>query len=309
MNKKKKWNIKVTRVQQIQQFERINRRFELLFMPKVKRALHYKTKAVISRLKSGGFTEAINYLTTDVSNPRLAEVIKELYTRVGRRWAQIEYSMLLPETRGQKFTLSEMQQKGFGFNYAWTKFIIDYLERFLLEKITFAVASTTRDALLRTLAVATTMGWSVDQTIDRLTDWPYERFQAARIVRTETNRAANVGSTAQAETSKYEQQKEWQSADDNRVRGNPVNGQKDHADHWALDGTKIDADDVFHDIRNGDRLMFPGDPKASAASTINCRCHASYTFKRDKDGNLIPKRRSTSVIFPGQQRRPQTLTI
>lgn len=299
----------MTRREQILQFERINRRFEVRFMPKVQRALHYKTKAVIAKLKDGGYSEAVRYLSTDVSNERLADVIKELYTTVGRRWAQIEYSRLLPEMRGQKHTASPMQQKGFGFNYTWTKFIIDYLERFLLEKITFQVASTTRDALLRVLAASTAAGWSIDQTVDRLKDWPYERFQAARIVRTETNRAANVGSTAQAATSEYQQVKEWQSADDNRVRGNPVNGKKDHADHWTLDGIKIDAEDVFHDIRNGDQLMFPGDPKASAASTINCRCHASYTFKRDRDGNLIPKRRSTTVIYPGQQRQRQVLTI
>src|SRR5690606_15512334 len=122
--------------------------------------------------------------------------------------------------------------KGFGFNYAWTQFIINYLEKFLLEKITYEVARSTRDALLKILAASTAAGWSIDQTIDRLQDWPFERYQAARIVRTEVNRAANVGNKAQAETSEYQQVKEWMSATDNRVRGNPVNGKKDHADHW-----------------------------------------------------------------------------
>lgn len=299
----------MTRREQILQFERINRRFELMFMPKVQRAIHAKTKAVIARLKSGGFSSAHYYLTTDLGNEKLTSVIQDLYIKVGRRWAQLTYSRLLPDTRGQKFNVAQMEQKGFGFNYEWTQFIIDYLDKFLLDKITFEVASTTRDALLRTIASATAAGWSIDQTVDRLEDWPFERFQAARIVRTETNRAANVGSTAQAETSEYQQLKEWQSADDNRVRGNPVNGQKHKADHWALDGMKIDAEDVFHDIRNGDQLRFPGDPRASAASVINCRCHASYTFKRDNNGNLIKKRRSTTVIFPGQRRNPETITI
>lgn len=299
----------MTRQEQILQFERINRRFELMFMPKVQRAIHAKVKAVISRLKSGGFSSAHYYLTTDLGNEKLTSVIRDLYIKVGRRWAQLTYSRLLPDTRGQKFSVAQMEQKGFGFNYEWTQFIIDYLDKFLLDKITFEVASTTRDALLRAIASATAAGWSIDQTVDRLEDWPFERFQAARIVRTETNRAANVGSTAQAETSEYQQLKEWQSADDNRVRGNPVNGQKHKADHWVLDGIKIDAEDVFHDIRNGDQLRFPGDPKASAASVINCRCHASYTFKRDKDGNLIKKRRSTTVIYPGQRRNPETITI
>jgi hypothetical protein len=298
----------MTRDQQKIQFERINRRFEKKFLPKVQRAIHSKVTEVIRNIESGGISGAKYYLQQDVGNEELRKVIRELYTTVGRRWAQITYSRLLEDERKQKHQGRGMQLKGFGFNYEWTQFIINYLNKFLIDKITFEVARTTRDALLRTLAISTAMGWSTDQTIDRLQEWPYERFQAARIVRTETNRAANVGSTAQAETSKYEQQKEWMSADDNRVRGNPVNGNKDHADHWSLDGNKIDEYDVFRDLRNGDELKFPGDPNASAASTVNCRCHASYTFKRDAEGKLIPKKRSTTVIYPSSRNR-QTITI
>lgn len=298
----------MSKKQEIAQFERVNRRFEAKFMPKVQRAIHSQVTPVIAILKESGFTAAQTHLHSTVGNDEMPKVIKELYRSVGTRWAQITYSKLLPETRGQKFGFM-FQRKGFGFNYEWTIFILNYLQQFLLDKITFQIASTTRDALLRTLSVAVATGMSIDQTVDHLKDWPYERFQAARIVRTETNRAANVGSTAQAQTSKWEQQKEWMSATDNRVRGNPVNGQKDHADHWSLDGTKIDADDVFHDLRSGDQLQFPGDPKASAATTVNCRCKVSYTFKRDSNGDLIPKRSRVSIIRPGQIRRPQTVTI
>lgn len=299
----------MNRREQIQQFERINRKFEVRFMPKVQKAIHSKVRVVISKLRNEGFSAAQSYLQTDLGNEKLTAVVKELYVVVGRRWAQITYSRLLPETRGQKFYLSFIEKKGFGFNKAWTDFIINYLQKFLIDKITFSVATTTRDALLRVLASATTLGWSIDQTVEALEDWPFERFQAARIVRTETNRAANVGSTAQAEISPYEQQKEWMSAEDSRVRGNPVNGRKDYADHWTLDGTKIDEGDFFHDSRNGDQLQFPGDPKASAASTVNCRCHASYTFKRDRNDNLIPKRKTTIVLQPSQIIRPRTVTI
>ena len=278
-------------------------------MPKVHRALKSQVNKVISILKESGYTAAQNYLTTNTGNVKVGEIIKEIYAKVGRRWAQITYSRLLPETRGQKVAPVGIERKGFGFNYEWTKFILEYLERYLFEKVTFEIAQTTQNAMLRVISRATAAGWSIDQTVDRLEDWPFLRFQAARIVRTETNRAANVGSTAQAETSEYEQMKEWQSAEDNRVRGNPVNGMKDHADHWNLDGIKINAGDVFHDPRNGDQLAFPGDPRGKAESVINCRCHASYTFKRDNNDNLIPKRKTTVVIFPGQIRRPQTITI
>ncbi|RDJ93569.1 hypothetical protein B4Q13_21035, partial [Lacticaseibacillus rhamnosus] len=103
-----------------------------------------------------------------------------------------------------------------------------------------------------------------------------------------------------------EQMKEWISAHDRRVRGVDP---KDHASHIGLDGIRINAGDLFEDPRNGDLLDHPGDPKASAASTINCRCSVAYTAKRDDNGNLIPKRQTTTVIFPRQIINRPTITI
>lgn len=277
------------------EYVRINRQFEVLFMPSVKRAIHIKVKAVISDLQEGGYSEANKNLNREIGNEQLANVINRLYKTVGSRHARMTYSRLL-----------QQQQKGFGFNAEWTAFIEKYLKQFLLDKITFRIAETTRDALLRVLTAGIEAGLGVDGMISKLTDWPFERFQAARIVRTEVNRAANVGAMAQESTSEYEQQKEWLSVKDFRTRGHKP---KDHANHVALNGTRIDAGDEFVDPRNGDRLKFPGDPEAKAESTINCRCQAAFINKRDANGNLIPKRRSTTVIFPGQIRRPQTITI
>lgn len=273
----------------IRQYIETNRKFEAMFMPSIKRAIRSKAAQVMVHLRQGGYSEANEFLSRELTNPALVNVIRTLYSTVGKRHAQLTYSRL------------KRDEKAFGFNEQWTQFILQYLNRFLLEKITFEVNNTTRDALLKALQAGVKEGWSIDKMIDHLKSWPFERFQAARIARTETNRAANVGNKAQAETSEYQQQKEWISAQDYRVRGrNP----KDHADHWKLNGTKIDEDDVFVDPKNGDRLMFPGDPKASAASTVNCRCVAAYTLKRDAQGNPIKKRQTTSVIFPAQQRRP-----
>ena len=46
---------------------------------------------------------------------------------------------------------------------------------------------------MKALTAGTALGLSVDQMVDKLEDWPFERYQAARIVRTEVNRASNVG--------------------------------------------------------------------------------------------------------------------
>lgn len=275
-------------------------------MPYIQKALHKKIQAVIARLRDGGVDAARNYLLTDLGNPMLQDVVQKMYEIVGLKHAQLNYSRLIHETRRRKYIGLQLQTKGFGFNAEWTAFILNYLQKFLTSKITFDIASTTRDALLRALAVMTVDGLSIDGMIAKLEDWPYERYQAARIARTEVNRAANVGATAQATTSEYQQMKEWIAVHDFRTRGN---NPKDHANHKQLDGTVVNEDDVFIDPRNGDRLQFPGDPNGKAESTINCRCAVGYTFKRDINGDLIRKRRSTTVLFPSQVRRPQTVTI
>lgn len=277
------------------QYLRVNRNFEKQYYPKIRKAIHVKVQAVIDDLKAGGYDRAFTNLSTDFGNDQLQGIVQDLYVNVGLRHARLTYRRLQADVK-----------KGFGFNTEWTNFIINYLKQYLIQKITFDVSNTTRNALMKVLTAGTIQGLSIDQMVGKLEDWPFERYQAARIVRTETNRASNVGATAQESTSEYEQQKEWLSVQDFRTRGhNP----KDHANHVALNGTVIDSGDQFIDPRNQDRLMFPGDPKGSAVSTINCRCQAVYVNKRDANGVLVPKRKTTTVIYPGQRQRGQIITI
>lgn len=285
----------MTRDQIISEFTRVNRKYESLYFPKVSKALASKKKDVIIKLNSGGIEYAKSWLSSDLGNTLLTDLVTDLYKTVGLRHARMNYSRMLNEN-GRKGHIAGMEVKGFGFNQIWTEFIVQYFRQYLLQKITYDVAATTRAALLGILATATTEGWSVDQTVDKVEGWN-ERYQAARVVRTEVGRAANVGAKANSDTLSYEQQKEWVSAHDFRVRGHK---KSDHANHIKLDKTKIDAEDKFVDSVNGDQLDFPGDITASAASVINCRCMVVYTAKRDENGNLVPKRRSTSVIYPGQ---------
>lgn len=296
----------MNRQEYIQRFTSTNKRYEDKYLPKVQKSLIPAgfTTALHHSIQSG-----IAFLHGTIHNPQLTKVIEDLYLEVGLRYARMNYVRMKDEQTGNKsnkviYVLPEY--KGFGFNEVWTNFIKQYLQRFLIEKITFDVATTTRDFLLKTLNQAITEGWSVDKTVKELEYLPFLKYQAARIVRTEVGRAANVGTKAQSETFPYEQMKEWISAHDKRVRGVDP---EDHASHIGLDGTRINAGDLFKDPRNGDLLDHPGDPRASAESTINCRCTVAYTAKRDANGRLIPKRQSTSVIFPNQnvQRFIQTI--
>lgn len=292
----------------------INRRYENKYQRPVQKAIQKKADAVVARLKDDGLQSAIQYLSKDLSNPALAVIIKKLYREVGLTHARRVSDDLRAEPKvlkksyvfGLVQTVKGLVVKRLGFNEQWIEFINSYLERFLFDKITFRINDTTRDALIREIQRGIREGLGVDDIIRKLEDWPFARFQAARIVRTEINRAANVGAMAGGSTFEFEQQKEWISAMDNRTRGTDP---EDHANHRSLNGTTIDENEYFVDQRNGDLLRFPGDPNASAASVINCRCTIAVVAKRDENGRLIPKKSRISVSLPGDIPRRRTITI
>jgi len=278
-------------------YERINRKFETLFFPRIKKPIQDKINSLTAVVNTMGVHAGISYLNQKLTIDGLTLEVQRIYEVVGVRHAN-------DVTRGLK--KQPIIKKGFGFNDDWVRFIQAYLQNHLIENITFNVNKTLRDYLLRVLQTSISEGWGIDETVRELRGSGFSDMQAARIVRTEVNTAANVGVLAAGETYDYEMQKKWISVHDFRTRGqNP----KDHANHISLDGTTIDFDDVFVDPRNGDRLKHPGDPSASAASIINCRCNMALKPKRDSRGRLIPKRKTTSVIYPNQIRRGQIITI
>src|SRR6187549_3663313 len=274
----------------------INKKYESLFYPKVHKTIKKKFDETISIVQSRGVNAAIHSLRDELSNPELTAVIANLYSTVGVRHANMTTRTLKQD--GRKYASIELDLKeggAFGFNSEWVRWILNYLRNHLIQNITFNVNRTTRDFLLSVLQKSITEGWGVDETVSALEGSGFSEMQAARIVRTEVNTASNAGTLAAGQTYDYQMQKKWIAVHDNRTRGvNP----KDHASHIGLDGTTIDFEDVFVDPRNGDRLRSPGDPRASAESTINCRCQMSLKPKRDSRGRLIPKRQHTSVIYP-----------
>lgn len=270
----------------------INRRLEDRFLPGIRKTIKAKVDRLMQEIREGGLSRGMSYLSMDLSNPDLAKKIEALYISVGLRHARRQNR----ELRTRKAT-GVYEVKRLGFNLPWTKFIKDYLGKYLLEKILFEVNKTTRDTLIKTVQEALDKGWGIDETLRRLEGSTIPIWQSARIVRTEVNRATNVGAMAAGATFEFEQVKEWIAAKDNRTRGNPVNGGKDHANHWSLDGITVDEFESFTDPKNGDKLRFPGDPEASAASTVNCRCHVAVVAKTDANGRLIPKRQVVTPIL------------
>lgn len=276
----------------IREYVTINRRLEQKWFPKVEKAIKSKVSSLITKVQQEGIEAGKRYLETDIANYQLRNTVEDLYKEAGLRHARRSEIRLRKEVRKEKSTVY-YEVKRFGDSQKWIDFILNYLRMFLVEKITFSVNKTTRDALMAVLNDAIQNGWGVTETVKKLDELPFTRYQAARIVRTEINRASNVGIKAQGETFEYETMKEWISVDDVRTRGvNP----EDHADHKRMNGQKVDYYDVFTDLRSGNQLDFPGDPKAPPVDTVNCRCQHYLVGKRDENGRLIPKQKRVSVI-------------
>lgn len=230
-----------------------------------------------------GPEQAKERLTTEFVNNGITNEVNDLWKEVGLFHANRTYRNLVREEK--KATL--------GFNAEWTAKIQDFLRMFLIEKVMFSSSETTKEVLLKVISEGINEGWGIDKIVDELENYPGLRYQAARIVRTEVNRAANLGIKTGAESFPYEQNKVWISVHDFRTRGVFPD---DHSDHLRMDGQTVPFDSKFTDPRSGDELEFPGDPKADAGSTINCRCTMGIVGQRDERGRLIPKSRTGQII-------------
>lgn len=107
----------------------------------------------------------------------------------------------------------------------------------------------------------------------------FYKWQALRIARTETTFASAFAAMRTASQSNFETTKEWISTKDDRTR----------RDHRIENGQIVDFNDPFI-MADSTQMMYPGDPKGTAAQVINCRCTLAFKAKRDKEGNIIFKK-------------------
>ena len=106
----------------------------------------------------------------------------------------------------------------------------------------------------------------IDRMVGRYRE-RYIKYRSEVIARTEALRGVHEGNE-EAYRQAIEQgtleagniKRKWVAAKDNRVRDS----------HRHLNGTVVKFGEVFHG-KNGD-LRFPGDPKAPASETVQCRC-------------------------------------
>jgi len=265
------------------QYNRVNRKFEAKFRPKIKKALDGVVSSLIDDLRNRGIRLAESELSQTILNQQLQKPLLEMYREVG----------LYHGKQTNRRLKQEAGQKALGQNEQWMADIIRILRETLLEYATFGVSQTLRDHLLLVLSDGIKNELTVDELVKIFQKNTFTKMQAERIVRTEVGRAANTGVAVASESFGFVMVKEWFAFRDQRTRGRKP---KDKKDHYHMDGQVVDFVDDFRDPRSGERIAYPLAPSGSAAMVINCRCTWAATPKRDANGRLIRKNMGTYKI-------------
>jgi len=220
-----------------------------------------------------------DFLTTNLKQEQFINIYYNIYREVGlihgKRVGKQINRQLKEFTIDAFISLFERNLLNYLFDNVTTRIVTvrqTYLEH-LREIITFGVND------------GKSMSQIATELTKKINQRNFYRWQALRIARTETTASANYASTIAGDVSGVLLDKVWISATDNRTRKPP----KSEFNHLQMNGVRIPKQEHFKVPFNGgfEKVMFPGDPKASAGNVINCRCNSALVPRRDKDGRFI----------------------
>lgn len=209
-----------------------------------------------------------------IINAPMGKAVKDLYRTSAKYAAEKYHADIAKYFFGRQF--NEMKAGSFGSDPNFIDAVIEYLDKFLLNKVVLPISKTTIAEIERVLQEAVANGWGVERTVAELDAPRLAASRARTIIRTETVRSVNVTQMAAADNELYEMEKEWIAIEDDRTRPS-------HS-HAGVDG---EQKPLYEKYSND--LLFPGDPNGDAAEVINCRCTQAYFGKRDKNNNLVAK--------------------
>ncbi len=244
-------------------------RMIVLFRPRVERALRAQVKV---------FTDAYKvsqHVTPDIIPPQIIEKsLKQLHITAGLNGAKLTDRQIKKQLKAD----DEQQSR-------WTYVINEYLREYGLTQLSIEITNTLREQIKVAIIKGEKQGWGIDKIVRSLNTAAFPRWMATRIVRTETNKAANTGAMVAATDAGIELVKQWVSTQDNRTRRIP----RDQYDHLDMDGKRVGFNERFivPSTKTVDAMLCPGDPAASVGNVVNCRCCVVFLPKRDGEGQPI----------------------
>ena len=217
-----------------------------------------------------------------ISDKAIKKTIQKLHLAMGVKMAQISSKVVKRSVKGHYEALEVKSAETDLFSYT----ILQYLQTQGLDQLAADITQTTKDQIRRYLVQSAEKNLILPETIVLLRGAGITDYRAELIARTETGRAANIGSMVGATSTGLVTVKEWIAAKDNRTRRIP----RDQFDHLNMDGTKIPMDATFK-IQNKkggfEFMLHPCDSSGSAGDVCNCRCTLGYEAQRDRNGKLL----------------------
>ena len=217
-----------------------------------------------------------------ISDKAIKKTIQKLHLAMGVKMAQISSKVVKRSVKGHYEALEVKSAETDLFSYT----ILQYLQTQGLDQLASDITNTTKDQIRRYLIQSAEQNLTLPETIVLLRGAGITDYRAELIARTETGRAANIGSMVGATSTGLVTVKEWIAAKDNRTRRIP----RDQFDHLNMDGKKIPMDETFklQNKKGGfDLMLHPCDSSGSAGDVCNCRCTLGYEAQRDKNGKLL----------------------
>ena len=229
-----------------------------------------------------------------ISDKALKKTIYKLHLAMGTKMALISESAVKKSVKGVYVPMEFKSQKTDAFQYA----IIQVLQNEGLDKLASDITDTTKEQIRRFLIQSAEKNLTLPQTIALLRTSGITDYRAELIARTETGRAANIGSQVGATATGLVTLKEWIASQDARTRRQPI----DQTDHYNMDGVKIPMSAKFQVPNINGSLMgengrydpmdHPCDSKGNstkygAANVCNCRCTLGYEAVRGANGKLL----------------------
>jgi len=215
-----------------------------------------------------------------ISDKGLEKTIKQLHVALGTKMGLIAEKDVKKGSKGAYVPMETKSPKTDLFSYV----LIRYLETKGLAQLAGDITDTTKEQIRKFLIQGQKEGLTMPEIIALLKTTGITNYRAELIARTETARAANLGSMIGALSTGLVTNKEWIAAKDARTRRMP----RDANDHYHMDGVQVAMDQMFVVPAKEyiDNMLHPGDPLAHAGNVCNCRCTLGYEAERGPDGKL-----------------------
>ena len=217
-----------------------------------------------------------------ISDKAIKKTIQKLHLAMGVKMAQTSSKVVKRSVKGHYEALEVKSAETDLFSYT----ILQYLQTQGLDQLASDITYTTKEQIRRFMIQSAEQNLTISETIVLLRSAGITNYRAELIARTETGRAANIGSMVGATSTGLVTMKEWIAAKDNRTRRIP----RDQFDHYNMDGKKLPIDETFklQNKKGGfDLMLHPCDSSGSAGDVCNCRCTLGYEAQRDKNGKLL----------------------